>query len=118
MLDIKDWCEERGVKLIVAILPDLFQVEADLRNEIFKRYNLKEDSIDLAFPDEMLAGFFNQHGIYFVDILEGFQRASDLEELYLLRDTHWNEEGNRLAAELIFAYLSREILLTGAEGGS
>ncbi len=117
MLDIKEWCDKRNIGLVMAILPDQFQIEQNLRTEIFNKYNLRETSIDLAYPNEMLVGFFKECNIYCVDLLREFQAAGNFKELYLLRNTHWNEKGNRLAAEVIFGYLRKEIMLNGAEGG-
>jgi len=106
---IREWCDKRDIKLVIAILPGQFQVDPDLINEIFNRYNLRDVSMDLAYPNKMLADFFKEADIYYVDLLEQFQRAADDEELYLLRDTHWNEEGNRSAAGIIFPYVEKTV---------
>lgn len=47
-----------------------------------------------------------QNHIHCLDLLAQFQEQGKSPPLYILRDTHWIEAGNRLAAEAIFKYLA------------
>lgn len=108
--NIKKWCDKRNIELIISIFPDRFQIEQDLRQEIFKKYGLKEDSLDLYYPNKLLLNFCKQANIHCVDLLEKFKENAKFEKLYLVRDTHWNEEGNKLVADIIFNFIKKNKL--------
>ena len=112
ILKMKDWCDRRKIKLVVAILPDQFQVDKKLREAVLARYkNPGKENLDLSYPDNLIMNFCRAHDINCLDLLEPFQKVGKTRQLYALRDTHWNEAGNRLAADLIFQYLEENHLL-------
>ena len=109
---MKDWCDRRKIKLVIAILPDQFQVDPELRKAIFAKYKrIKEKNIDLTQPDNLIVNFCRAQNIHCLDLLGQFQEQGKTRQLYTLRDTHWNEAGNRLAADLIFEYLEKNQLI-------
>ncbi len=109
---MKDWCDRRGIKLVIAILPDQFQVDRELRGLVYKNYKkIVEKNIDLSQPNTLIENFCRAHNIHCLDLLEPFQEQGKTRVLYALRDTHWNEAGNRLAADLIFDYLEKNQLV-------
>jgi hypothetical protein len=113
LLKMKDWCDRRKIKLVIAILPDQFQVDQELRGVIFSKYKkIEEKNIDLSQPDNLIVNFCRDHNIHCLDLLGQFQEQGKTRQLYTLRDTHWNEAGNRLAADLIFKYLEENQLVT------
>ena len=111
ILQIKKWCDARKVPLVLAIFPDQLQVDPALRQKLFRKYKLGEDSLDLDLPNSLLRNFCRQHHIYCLDLFPAFQKAGQTQELYLLRNTHWNTAGNRLAADLIFRFLMEHKLI-------
>jgi hypothetical protein len=112
LLKMKDWCDRRKIKLVVAILPDQFQVDPELRRVIYTKYKrISEKNIDLTQPDKLIVNFCREQHIHCLDLLEQFQGQGKTRQLYALRDTHWNEAGNRLAADLIFKYLEENQLV-------
>jgi hypothetical protein len=112
LLKMKDWCDRRKIKLVVAILPDQFQVDPALRRVIYAQYKrINEKNIDLTQPDNLIVDFCRQQNIHCLDLFEPFQEQGKTRQLYTLRNTHWNEAGNRLAADLIFAYLEKNQLV-------
>ena len=104
-LQIKAWCAARGVGLVFAIFPDQLQVDDHLRNRILEKYGLPPNSLDLTFPNQLLVQFFQKNQINYIDMRGEFQERGRTATLYRLNDTHWNESGNRLAADLFFHYL-------------
>ena len=109
---MKDWCDRRKIKLVIAILPDQFQVDQALREAVLTKYkNIAEKNIDLSQPDSLIVNFCRAHNIHCLDLLGQFQEQGKTRQLYALRDTHWNEAGNRLAADLIFEYLEENQLV-------
>lgn len=111
ILNFKKWCDQRNLELVVAIFPDQLQVEPGLLKEILTTYNIPPDNVDLEYPNILLANYFKQHNIHYVDLLKQFQNKAKTKKLYLYRDTHWNEAGNELAANIIFDYLEKNMLV-------
>jgi hypothetical protein len=102
---MKQWCDRRNIEMVLAIFPDQFQVEENLREEVYKKYNLAADSLDLEYPNYRLSNYCKENNIHCIDLLGPFREKGKSGGLYALRDTHWNAAGNRLAAEVIFQYL-------------
>ena len=111
ILEFKKWCDERNVRLLIAILPSQFQIEEELRKEVFDRYNLRNIAIDLRYPNEVLGDFCKRNNINTVDLLEPFQANARYGGLYLVRNSHWNESGNKLAAKYIYDYITKNNLI-------
>ena len=112
VLKMKDWCDRRKIKLVIAILPEQFQVDQALREAVLTKYkNIAEKNLDLSYPDNLIVNFCRTHNINCLDMLGQFQEQGKTRLLYTLRDSHWNEAGNRLAADLICEYLEKNQLL-------
>ena len=112
LLKMKEWCDRRKIKLVIAILPDQFQVDPELRKEIFAHYKrIKEENMELTQPVNLIVNFCRAQNIHCLDLLGQFQEQGKTRQLYTLRNTHWNEAGNRLAASLIFEYLEKNQLI-------
>ncbi len=114
---MKGWCDARKVPMVLLVLPDQFQVDAKLRAEVQKKYHLGPESFDLEFPNSLISGYCRQLGLRCLDLLPAFQEQGRAATLYALRDTHWNEAGNRLAAEVVFNYLQEQNLLRIDQAG-
>lgn len=109
-LNFKTWCQDRNLELVIAIFPDQFQVDNEMKNMILAKYGMVPDSLDVSFPDQLLVQFCQRNNIHCLDMLADFQKQAQSAKLYRLNDTHWNEAGNRLAADLIFHYLQQNRL--------
>ena len=44
-----------------------------------------------------------------VDLLDIFQRTAEFKRLYLVRSTHWNEDGNALAGKITADFIKKII---------
>jgi hypothetical protein len=106
---MKALLDEREIPLVVAMLPAEFQVDALLQEKIFERFGLARDDYDLSCPQKLLGVYMRDTGIAHIDLLPDFQRAQARENLYVYRDGHWNDGGNRLAAELLFHELEPRV---------
>lgn len=113
LLKFKEWCAQRDIPLVIAIFPDQFQVDRDLRQEIYQTYQVSAADLDLTYPNRLLSGYCRQQGILCLDLLAPFQEKGGSQTLYKLRDSHWNEAGNRLAGELIFNFLTAHRVVRG-----
>jgi lysophospholipase L1-like esterase len=114
---MKAWCDQRQIKLVIAILPEQFQVDQALRKAVLTKYNhIAAENLDLSYPDNLIMNFCRIHDIHCLDLLGQFQEQGKTRQLYSLNDSHWNEAGNRLAADLIFQYLEKNQLLPPRPG--
>jgi hypothetical protein len=95
---MRDSLRARGVPLVVAIFPDEFQVDDGLADAVFSRFKLDRNDYDLTLMQKLLRRFLQSENVPYVDMLERFRQAARQERLYRLRDSHWNQAGNRLAA--------------------
>jgi len=112
ILNMKDWCDRRKITLVIAILPEQFQVDQALRQAVFAKYHhITAQNLDLSYPNNLIVDFCRSHNIPCLDMLGPFQEQGKTRPLYSVRDSHWNAAGNRLAADLLFAYLEENHLL-------
>ncbi len=95
----------RRIRFVVAIYPDEFQVNENLADEIFSKFGLERKDYELELQQRLLKEYLNSEGIPFVDLLDDLKREQRGQNLYKYRDTHWNDAGNELAANLLFDYL-------------
>jgi hypothetical protein len=116
LLKFKEWCAQRNVSLVIAIFPDQFQVDPDLRQVIYNKYQIDASTIDLSFPNRLISDYCRQNGILCLDLLEPFQEQGAARNLYLVRDSHWSDDGNRLAGEQIFNFLMAHRLIKTRQG--
>ena len=117
ILKMKAWCDQRQIKLVIAILPEQFQVDQALREAVLTKYkHIAAENLDLSYPDNLIVNFCRTHDIHCLDLLGQFQEQGKTRQLYSLNDSHWNEAGNRLAADLIFQYLEKNQLLSPRPG--
>lgn len=105
LAEMDDLLKSRGVKFMVAIYPDEFQVNEELRGKVFEHYGLKTEDYDLELGQKILKEFLDSRGIPYVDLLERFREEGKRRSLYITSDTHWNDAGNELAAEVLFENL-------------
>ncbi len=100
---MKELLETRKIGLIVAIYPDEFQVSEGLLEKLFETYNLRSQDYDVRLMQKVLSEFLDSKGIPYIDLLDEFRTKGSNGELYILRDTHWNDEGIELAASVMFS---------------
>ncbi len=98
------------VPLLVLLVPDEFQVEDALWEEVLEtsRVELERDR-----PQVVVAAFCASRGLPLIDLLPPFRSlppmADGRRHLYHLRDTHWNARGNEIAGKELARAL-RELL--------
>ena len=97
---LDDLCRQRGIELIVLLIPDKEQV---YREHIPARFSSPENPIPRSCLWE-LEKELNAEGISAVNLLGPFrEKAKEDILLYWADDTHWNPEGIKLAADLLWA---------------
>ncbi len=105
-------CRKKGIQLLVVIIPDELQINADLQTEIRKTFypNLKNDRWNPAFA-RIVCWQRNSAawGLIASIYLKPLKGNPNIRPLYRKYDIHWNIAGNQLAADLIQEYLQKQI---------
>lgn len=106
LLRIRDVARQvTGRPLVVVLIPDEVQVNPELRREIETRLGT---ALDVEKPNRFLERFLRENGMVAIDLLPALSRAqTDLGRVYHLQNTHWNANGNRVAAREV----ARQLLL-------
>lgn len=102
---MRDRVVAAGSEFCVAMYPDEFQVNPALQAKIFQTAGYRPEDFDLDLLQKVLAARLDREGTPYIDLTPGFRAAAEGKELYLPRNTHWNDAGNELAAALLFDYL-------------
>lgn len=102
-----------GARYLLVVHPDEFQVNTALREALQKNYSLDLDRFDLKAPQRFLRDYAAGAGVPMLDMLEE-QGADQLQaSSYLLRDSHYNLEGNQKTARTLWRFLKTNALLPG-----
>ena len=111
--------EELHALRVIVVHPDQFQVEPALAAEIVRTFELDPEAYDLALPQKFLHSYAASREVPLIDLTAAFRERGREGGLFLPRDTHYNDAGNELAAEVIVDALEPLLarLLTGAQGG-
>ena len=103
--EMKDLLNSKNIQFVVGIYPDEFQVNGDLLDQLFEKFDIKREDYDTELMQKILREYLALKGVPYIDFLDEFRRNGRETRLYLLRDTHWNDAGHELAAEIMFRYL-------------
>lgn len=106
---VKAWCDERGVALAVAILPDVVQVEDNLQAQVAAFAGIPPGAAEWDRPQSAIRNWCASQSVPCVDLLPPFReagRAGGDNSLYLVADSHFNARGHLLAAEVLAHELS------------
>lgn len=100
---MRDVCKQNGVEFVTVLLPSEAQVDRDVQRTLVEVATpFTEGQLDFMEPQRTLSTRLNELEISVIDLLPRFVEVGKEQRLYLLRDTHWNEDGNALAAEVLF----------------
>ena len=106
--EMKHICEQRGISLVVVVIPDEVQVNEELKQGVIAAYGSRAQFLDFKRPNTRLAEKFRENAIDYIDLLDNFADVSKKVRLYKPNDTHWNILGNRMAANIISQHLLAE----------
>jgi lysophospholipase L1-like esterase len=101
--ELAETAAAQSMDLKVILAPDEIQVDEQLRADVFNNSNLYPSEYDFTQPQKILSEQLDKKGIAYIDLLPAFVDAGKTRKLYKKYDSHWNKEGNKLAAELIYA---------------
>ena len=114
---IRILAENSGVLLVLVVYPSQLQIYPEMREKIIRKIKKSPDyhdldpvHIDVKLPNRILEQYSSRNGLLFLDITDELaQSATTNPYLYIRSDTHWNIQGNSIAAEIEAEALSRLI---------
>lgn len=106
--EMNELLKSRNIKFMVAIYPDEMQVSPKQFDTLVAKFGLNREDYDLDLAQERLKSFLDSKQIPYLDLLDSFRSEEPKRDLYLWRNTHWNQAGNKLAAEELFQYLIKQ----------
>jgi hypothetical protein len=106
-------CKSKNISLVVVLLPDEMQVSENLRNKVTSLLKITSSQWDNEQPQRLLSEKMQRLGVPVISLLDPFVVHSTIEpSLYIPNDSHWNIQGNVLAARLLLEELPRIMLET------
>jgi hypothetical protein len=102
-------CRERNIRFLVAFIPEKFRVYHDLGNVSLSTEAVRQWRVS-DVPDRLHQILMNaEPSIEYVDLTPALKHASRSGmATYLADDTHWTDQGNRVAAEALHSALSQK----------
>ena len=98
---MRAWAGARGADFAVFLLPDEYQFDAELRAEVARRGGPTEDALDLRLVQSRLTPELAASGVGVIDPFDRFAADHRPGRYFIAFDTHFDEEGNRVAAEVL-----------------
>ncbi len=100
--EIHNICVNKGIKLVVVIIPDEIQINAALLRDVQAQYfsDVAKDHWDMTLPNRRLSEALHKLHIDYIDLYQYYAVESPIR-LYRPQDSHWNIAGNQLAAHVI-----------------
>lgn len=98
-----------GIRLIAVLVPDEVQVNGRVRTALAGSADLGRYDFDR--PQRLLSEALAANHVPVVDLLPVLRERGAMAGVYLKYNTHWNELGNRVAAETVWEFLGRSGVL-------
>jgi len=111
LLELRDYSEnDLGASFGVVLIPTIYQVYDEYWQKNLEMFGVDPGAVERTKPNKVLTGFFRNNNIQHIDLLDGFLSSDSVDMLYYPIDRHWNEKGNKLAAELASSFISSNYL--------
>ena len=110
ILAMNEYLGKRGVPLVVVTTPFAIQVHPD--RQVREAEQAKLGIPDLFYPDRRIEAYVRKRGIAAIPLTYEMQRLAESGRIYFhgfpntrMGIGHWNENGHRVAAEIIARHL-------------
>lgn len=100
-----------GVPVLIALAPNEVQVDRDLRGELFRKFDLQTEELDLTLPARTVLALRDRvdPALQVFDLSPALVCHRDRgRDLYYRTNTHWGPEGNETAGRILADRLARE----------
>ncbi len=114
---IRIMAENSGLPLVLVVYPSQLQIYPELREIIIRKvkalpeyHDLDLSKIDAKLPNRILEQYSSLNGLSFLDLTDELAKTATTKPfLHIKNDTHWNIQGNSIAAEIEAEGLGRLI---------
>jgi len=98
---MKQAASKSGARLVIAVFPSTLQVN-ESHVPFYTNIGFRYDAhiADSRKPQETIASWCERESVLCLDLLPAF-RSAQPHEYYLTNDDHWNDDGNRLAYQVL-----------------
>ena len=104
--------KENNAKTLIVLTTRQFQVYYDTWREAAGKVGITTQFCNISKPNDLIVEFGKKNDILVLDLLPEFrEHAENGEQLHFYKDGHWNANGHKLAAELIYDKLIEEQLI-------
>jgi len=112
-LQIQRFFDTKGVPVVFFLLPAPYQVYPEVFNNYIKGFSIDKNAVDIIQPNIILKEKLK--GLNYFDLLDELKKyASDGRQLYGEIDRHFNVEGHKVTADILYPvilpYLKPEIV--------
>ena len=107
-----DFTRARKLRLIVVILPAIYQVYPDMWYQEISRLKIDSSLYDLEKPQRILREFCSQNQIECVDMLPALRRRQNERDLFYRVDSHPTPKGHHVMADSLAKYFSDHTIRT------
>ena len=107
--ELKEFLTARHVRLLIVLIPDQIQLDADLRKDLLEEVRASPSLYDFEKPQQLLSGWCADNAVVCLDLLPAFKTHREPARLYLQNDMHWSTAGHALAAQFIFPVLKTQM---------
>jgi hypothetical protein len=109
---MNDFCKTRGIKFVVLIIPEGFQVNDEFFYSRLKRFGFSRQDYDIDKPSVVLSNWCRENGIPYLDLLGIFRESvKEARQPYLKQLAHFQKEGHRIVAGQLYRYLNERGIL-------
>jgi hypothetical protein len=96
-----------GAHYVLVVIPDQLQIEDRAQELVFRDPSLRREDYDFQLPQKLLQELARDEGVPWIDLYPEFRESGRSGGLYIFRNPHWTEAGNRLAGKVIARGLAR-----------
>lgn len=114
LLDGNNYAKNIRSQFMIVTFPDKYSLEEKFWNTMIEKYPaMKNETWDFEYPIKRIDKICEMHKINCLHLRNIFKEYVNKtgKSIHFKKDSHWNEEGNRLAAEEIFKYIEENNLL-------
>ena len=104
VIDLASGVEGTGARFVVMIIPDQYQVDRALVDEVLSANGKRPEDYDFDRPQRVLREALEPADVEVLDLLPVFRGAFSGGATYRPRDTHWSRRGNEIAAAALTDY--------------
>jgi hypothetical protein len=107
---IQSLTRENGVAFTVMIIPDEVQVNELLFEKVIHHADDSAANYNRFCFQDLLTTYLRANNIEYLDLQPLFSQGTLTKSLYKPNDSHWNDDGNALAAKELSDYLSKRLV--------